>query len=124
MCHDFLHPTDLFELYENDKIVFSMSSSTENRLQIDEKLYECDTCGKSFTRLGTLRVHLRTHSCENSHECEVCERQFNKASVLKKHLLTHTGEKPHRCAVCGNGFCDSSGLKRHLKRVHTSDKPQ
>ena len=56
-------------------------------------------------------------------QCEECGKAFSKRFKLKKHRLLHVGkaERPFRCNVCGANFTQNRGLIRHL-RTHNTEK--
>ena len=84
--------------------------------------FECDICGKAFSRADHLTVHMRTHSGSRPHLCETCGKVFSDSSNLAVHMRTHSGERPYVCETCGKACSDSSGLVSHM-RVHSREKP-
>ncbi|XP_076857094.1 uncharacterized protein LOC143511009 [Brachyhypopomus gauderio] len=83
-----------------------------------EERHGCLLCGKTFSRVGNLRIHQRCHTGEKPYGCLHCGRRFSHSGNLQKHKRVHTGERPYRCPQCSKSFCQSSHLKKH-QMIHT-----
>ncbi|KAJ7249797.1 hypothetical protein B0H12DRAFT_994028, partial [Mycena haematopus] len=53
-----------------------------------------------------------------THVCRTCGKSFNRPSSLKIHLNTHTGAQPYRCPFpsCHRAFSVNSNMRRHWRR--------
>ena len=60
-----------------------------------KKDFKCETCGKTFTQSGSLKVHIRT---------------------------VHEGQKNYECTMCSKAFGQSGDLSRHVKKIHGISK--
>merc|ERR1711871_1665022 len=50
-------------------------------------------------------------------ECEYCGKRFTRRSVMIQHIRVHNGEKPFKCQICGKAFSQRGNLTKHL-RIH------
>ncbi|XP_034189469.2 uncharacterized protein LOC117608443 isoform X1 [Osmia lignaria lignaria] len=72
------------------------------------------------TVLDTSQKHIGRYTCEY----EGCNRTYSTVGNLRTHMKTHKGEYRFKCAEpsCGKAFLTSYSLKIHI-RVHTKVKP-
>ena len=103
---------------------FTRKYNAENhmRTHTNERPFVCVTCSKTFARTSALSRHKKIHSREKEFICNVCKRAFSRRDSRAIHLQTHTCVKPFTCAICAKSFGQISTLRKHL-RMHTGLKP-
>jgi len=84
----------------------------------EEKQVNCPECGKAFSKVSFLQVHLRSHTGEKPFECDRCGRSFSQRANLHRHYQGHIGEKPHLCHLCGRSFVHKVQLSEHMAQDH------
>lgn len=90
---------------------------------IEDLMFRCDECPKSFHKKHLLVMHLKTHCSikpiDSPFICTICPLVFSNDSRLRGHMKTHTGFKAVRvpCETCQATFSTAAKLLKH-KQVH------
>ena len=96
-------------------------AGAKSRPSVTKEERECKVCGKVFSRLGGLEVHMRSHTGERPFVCSTCGKAFKDFSYLGIHMRIHTGEKQYSCTMCDKAFSTNAVLNRHM-RTHSGEK--
>ncbi|KAF3704439.1 Zinc finger protein 596 [Channa argus] len=101
-------------LTKTSRVSFDVRKIRREHLKRDDS-HVCVVCGKTFSRVGNLRIHQHSHRGVKPYGCIQCGKPFSHGGDLKKHKRVHTGEKPYYCNQCGKSFSRGENLKRHQK---------
>ena len=86
-----------------------------------KKPFSCHLCGKSYTMVGSLNVHMLRHEGKRSFKCDSCEKLFFRKTDLTKHGFLHQ-PKQFICKDCGASFRHKQALDVHV-RIHSGVRP-
>lgn len=93
ICSDcrkgFTHPND-FETHHC--INREENLQVHQHIHVEEKLYQCSECEKSFAFHSTLQIHQLIHTEEKMHHCSQCGKSFRQQSNLQIHECVHMGK--------------------------------
>ena len=108
-----VHTNDIQD--EGEEVVFNKTEVSKDTDNVNEgrKHFDCQECGKSFTR----KDHLKRHNV-NIHghiEMSSVKKCGNEASNVDHN---QEGVKKHICQICGKSFTRLDHLKRHALNVH------
>ena len=91
--------------------------------------FKCDTCGKDFSALQTVKTHILNqhgylfgNAPVNELKCLVCDKVLSSAGNLKLHMQIHEGNQNYICETCGALFSRKTDRDRH-HMIHTGEKP-
>ncbi|KAL1769198.1 zinc finger protein 473 isoform X1 [Sigmodon hispidus] len=83
---------------------YHLEQSQKDAVQVEEKLYKCSECGKSFRQSYHLLQHWVIHARENTPAQQAQERELSKATFLLIHPVPQTSFKSCVCQECGKRF--------------------
>ena len=60
-------------------------------------------------------------SIQEDYKCDSCGKTFSQIASLKRHIYTCTEQKP-KCQICYNSFSSIKDFKKHVQRVHNQSQ--
>ena len=109
----------------------------------NNKIHNCNICGKSYSKLGNLKIHMsREHENSDEDEADVEGVENNPNNIRKKNMkkcpkcgklvsrlsLKNTrhykkcsgvdSELMHKCTICEKSYLKLGNLKSHMSKDH------
>jgi KRAB domain-containing zinc finger protein len=61
------------------------------KTEAEKRVHECPECPLSFNNKKSLSTHMRTHNGLQTHKCESCGKEFSQIGSLKRHEVKFHG---------------------------------
>ena len=90
-------------------------------------MYNCEICGHTYSKLGTLQTHWKqSHNPNAKYKCPECPKALASRQSVKKHWLSHRPESewPVSCELgCEKRFPGIQELQKHFSTpLHKEDE--
>ncbi|KAJ6648867.1 Zinc finger protein [Pseudolycoriella hygida] len=101
---------------ENARIV---EEKEEKKRTQRRKHWNCQYCGKHFTKNCLLIRHERVHNGQKPFKCDKCDRSFAQKNTLVIHQRRHSDQRMFQCTQCPQSFVQKGNLVSHVAKCHT-----
>ncbi|XP_058790156.1 zinc finger protein GLI1-like isoform X2 [Phymastichus coffea] len=122
-----IHPGNNNSMPEDPSHAVITIESTDpdtNQKHISRYNCEYDGCSRTYSTVGNLRTHMKTHKGEYRFKCSEpsCGKAFLTSYSLKIHIRVHTKVKPFECNHngCEKAFNTLYRLRAH-QRLHSGN---
>ena len=79
---------------------------------------QCIQCEKLLRDEHTLKCHIKAVHGSRNYSCpyDECKKSFSAIGILNAHLRTHSDEKIYDCEICGISYKDRGYYIKHLNK--------
>ncbi|KXJ71427.1 hypothetical protein RP20_CCG020606 [Aedes albopictus] len=100
---------------------YLLKTHMKYHLSLEQKIYNCKDCDRSFGAATYLRTHQQTvHGAVSNWVCDICAKGFAHKWRLENHRLSHTAEGAaslkRQCDHCKRWLRNEITYKAHLMR--------
>ena len=97
------------------------TSGDIGQASLEQKIYRCDFCNKTFLFKSKYHEHLPVHTSARPFQCHLCTRTYKYKYDLRVHLRTHLGipTKSTVCPFCASRFATNKFLRQHMREAHS-----
>ena len=101
----------------DQKFVYRSKLKQHKCMHTKLRMYECfhEGCNKKYRHPQDLIRHIQIHQ-EKIFECDFCGKKFAEKRLLKRHTVVHQNINPYTCEKCSKGFKHNNQLYRHRKK--------
>ncbi|CAL7934067.1 unnamed protein product [Xylocopa violacea] len=111
------------QIYVKTEIENASQPEAPPAAEIEQGVYFCDRCDKTFSKHSSLARHKYEHSGQRPYKCVECPRAFKHKHHLTEHKRLHSGEKPFQCSKCLKRFSHSGSYSQHMNHRYSYCKP-
>ncbi|KAL4238611.1 hypothetical protein ACF0H5_003318 [Mactra antiquata] len=79
-------------------------------------IYQCEQCGKRFSKLSLHLQHRRTENHWQKFICPSCKKTFTRRQNLDRHMKKHASENTQHCPECLRVFTRKDALDDHFSQ--------
>ena len=91
------------------------SSDPSNEGSTVRELHTCSICSKSFSDVGSLKMHFKIHSISLSDSASNAFKKVSSKGLLNRNPFIQVSEKIMACTICGARFQHKQQLTKHTK---------
>lgn len=84
--------------------------------------FTCESCGKSYATMTSLKAHVRFSHISDERICRKCKATFSNLDALRKHTAESKRCWAYLCTVCGERFMTWTLKQAHLVETHGTER--